>query len=376
MTDVLRVLVVEDNEDDATLLLMELRRGGFDPRATRVETPEALREALLGGPWDIVISDYSMPRFEAPQVLSVVQESGVEIPFIIVSGTVNEELAVASLKRGASDFISKGNLTRLNPAVRRELAAMVEHRERGRLEAQLRQSQKMEAIGHLAGGVAHDFNNLLAIILSYTELVMSSTPKADPRHEDMQAIRDAAERARSLAKQLLAFGSKQVLAPKVVDLNDLVREAERLLRRTIGQHIAFVEAFEEPLARVRVDPGQVSQILINLVVNARDAMPKGGTVRFETANVLLDDAYAAKNPGVKPGPYVGVFVADTGTGMDAETKAKVFEPLFTTKPVGEGTGLGLSTVFGIVKQSGGHVTVESELGRGTTFRVFLPRAVE
>ncbi len=375
MTDVLRVLVVEDNEDDATLLLMELRRGGFEPKATRVETPEALRETLLGATWDIVISDYSMPRFEAPQALAVVQESGVEIPFIIVSGTVNEELAVASLKRGASDFISKGNLTRLNPAVRRELAAMVEHKERRRLETQLRQSQKMEAIGQLAGGIAHDFNNLLAIITSYTELVIASTPAADPRHDDMLAIRDAADRAKALARQLLAFGRKQVLAPKLVDLNDLVRESERLLRRTIGQHIAFVEALEEPLAPVRVDPGQVSQILINLVVNARDAMPSGGTVRFETANVVFDDAYAAKNPGVKPGHYVGVSVADTGTGMDDETKSKVFEPLFTTKPVGEGTGLGLSTVFGIVQQSGGHVTVESELGRGTTFQVFLPRAV-
>lgn len=373
MSDALRVLIVEDNEDDATLLLMELRRGGFDPRPTRVETPGELRDALRAGAWDIVISDYSLPRFAAPEALAVVQESGVEVPFIIVSGTVNEELAVDSLKRGASDFVSKGNLTRLNPAVRRELAAQIEHRERRRLETQLRQAQKMEAIGQLAGGVAHDFNNLLQIIASYTDLLLAATDESDPRREDMLIIRGAADGATSLARQLLAFGRKQVLAPQVVDLNALVRETERLLRRTIGQNIEFVEALEDSLARVKVDPLQVKQILINLVVNARDAMPKGGKVRFETANVAFDEAYASMNPGVKPGAYAGLFVSDTGTGMDPETKSRVFEPLFTTKAPGQGTGLGLSTVFGIVQQSGGHVTVESELGRGSTFQVFFPR---
>lgn len=373
MSEPLRILVVEDNEDDATLLSLELRRGGFAPAMTRVETPEAMREELATGTWDIVVSDYSLPRFAAPEALAVLKESGVEVPFIIVSGTVNEELAVDSLKRGASDFISKGNLTRLNPAVRRELATMVEHRERRRLEGLLQQSQKMEVLGLLAGGIAHDFGNLLTVITSSTHLALSITDDEDPRRPDLLSISEAADRGTAMVKQLLAFGRRQELTPRVIDLNAIVHDTATLMRRAISRAIEFEEALDGSLSPVRVDPSQMNQVLMNLVVNARDAMPNGGTLRFETSNVALDDDYAAHNPGVVPGSYVGLFVSDTGTGMDAQTKARAFEPLFTTKR-DKGTGLGLSTVFGIVRQSGGHVTVESEIGRGTTFQVFLPRA--
>ena len=372
----LRLLLVEDCESDAMLLLRELRRGGFEPRWRRVETPEAMLEALRDETWDAVVSDYSMPRFAAPAALALLKESGLDVPFIIVSGTVNEEIAVDSLKRGAADFISKGKLTRLVPAMRRELAVTAEHRERRRLEAQLRQSQKMEAIGQLAGGIAHDFNNLLAVITSYSELLIDGLDEGDSRRDDLHEIRRAAERATALTRQLLAFSRRQVLQPTVVDLNAAVRDLERMLRRAIGSTIAFEAALDESIGRVRVDLGQLDQILINLAVNARDAMPGGGTLRFATANVTLGDDYAVEYPGVVPGDYVVVYVSDTGVGMDADTRARAFEPFFTTKAVGKGTGLGLSTVFGIVQQSGGHVTVDSVVGRGTTFQVYLPRIAD
>jgi signal transduction histidine kinase len=372
----LRVLVVEDCEDDAVLLLRELRRGGFEPQSRRVETAEAMSAALREQTWDVIVSDYSLPRFAAPEALALANESGLGVPFIIVSGTVNEEIAVDSLKRGASDFIAKGNLARLVPAMRRELAVAAEHRERRRLEAQLRQSQKMEAIGQLAGGIAHDFNNLLAVITSYSELLIDGMPGDDERRDDLHEIRRAAERATALTRQLLAFSRRQVLLPTVVDLNAAVRDLERMLRRAIGRDIEFEAALDDTIGRVRVDLGQLDQILINLAVNARDAMPSGGKLRFATANVALGPEYAAANPGVTAGDYVAVYVSDTGVGMDAETLARAFEPFFTTKEVGKGTGLGLSTVFGIVRQSGGHVAVESAVGRGTTFQVYLPRIAE
>ena len=371
----LRVLVVEDSEVDAQLLLRELQRGGFEPQARRVETAEAMQAALRGQTWDVIVSDYSLPRFTAPAALALLTESGLDVPFIIVSGTVNEEIAVDSLKLGASDFISKGNLTRLVPAMRRELAAAALHRERLRLEAQLRQSQKMEAIGQLAGGIAHDFNNLLAVITSYSELLIETFPTTDERRDDLLEIRRAAERATALTRQLLAFSRRQVLQPTVVDLNAAVRELERMLRRTIGSDIEFEAALDGTLGRVQVDPGQLDQILINLAVNARDAMPSGGRLRFETANVTLTATDTRENPGMTPGDYVALYVSDTGVGMDAETRARAFEPFFTTKEAGKGTGLGLSTVFGIARQSGGYVTVTSALGQGTTFQVYLPRLI-
>jgi two-component system, cell cycle sensor histidine kinase and response regulator CckA len=245
--------------------------------------------------------------------------------------------------------------------------------ERRLLEEQVQQSQKMEAVGRLAGGVAHDFNNILTAIGGYTDLLLADMPPDDARRQDVEEIHRAAQRAAALTQQLLAFSRRQVMQPKVVDLNAQVADIEKLLRRLIGEDILFATVLHPRAGNVRADPGQLEQVIVNLAVNARDAMPDGGRLTIETRNVELDESYRAEHPTVVPGPYVMLAVSDTGVGMSEETRSRMFEPFFTTKVRGKGTGLGLATVYGIVQQSGGHIWVYSEQGRGTTMRVYLPR---
>jgi PAS domain S-box-containing protein len=253
---------------------------------------------------------------------------------------------------------------------------IVDITDRKQLEMQLQRSQRMEAVGRLAGGVAHDFNNLLTVIKGYTELALNRSGVPAALTSDIQQIDNAAERASALVRQLLAFGRKQVLQPKPIDLNSIVLGLDKLMRRLMGPGIEMVTLCNQSIGTAKADPGQVEQVIMNLVVNARDAMPKGGRLTIETSNVELDASYALDHATVRPGRYVMLAVSDTGTGMDAETQAHIFEPFYTTKSSGRGTGLGLSTVYGIVKQSGGYIWVYSELGRGSTFKVYLPRIEE
>jgi two-component system, cell cycle sensor histidine kinase and response regulator CckA len=248
--------------------------------------------------------------------------------------------------------------------------------ERKRLETQFFQSQKMETIGRLAGGIAHDFNNLLTVIKGYTQLSLNHIQEGDPCRENIEEIKSAAERAAELTNQLLTFSRRQILDMKVLDLNTIVRGLEKMTGRIIGEDIEMFTVLDDRLGRVKTDPGQIEQVILNLVVNARDAMPAGGKLAIETANVVLDDTYARTHIGVTPGSYVMLSVSDTGCGISPEIKELIFEPFFTTKEEGKGTGLGLSTIYGIVKQSGGNIWVYSEPGRGTTFKIYLPRVEE
>ena len=662
---VLRVLLVEDSADDARLLVRQLVSAGYDVQHERVESPAAMRDALTRTSWDLVISDYSMPGFSGTAALNLLQEQGIDVPFIFVSGTIGEDVAVAAMKAGASDYVLKDKLKRLIPAIERELrdaemrrerrraheivlertrlaeltsevgvaltsvtplrdtlarcaralvrhldvlgagiwifaeqtqsldlqaaaglppqmvdrlnrlsledapigpiarerqpvhlnatggmaafgrewteaegitafggypllveervvgvlavfskrlvpdfvldgleavadqlAVGIEHRraeeelrqseerfsrvfraspagiaittadegrfvdaneafcaltgyargeilgrttaelgfvqdlieqaellehlrelgtvqnvdlevrtkrgdrrlvlasferielggrpcllslmhdisERKRLEDQLRQAQKMEAIGRLAGGVAHDFNNLLSVIIGYCDLLFRTLPADAAERSEIAEIRDAADAASGLTRQLLAFSRRQVVERRVLDLNAVVSRAERLLKRLVGDDIELIVRLAPALAPVQADAGQLDQVLMNLVVNARDAMPAGGTIVIETAPALLDEAFARDHPGARAGEYVCVSVSDNGIGMDADTQAHIFEPFFTTKEVGRGTGLGLATVYGIVKQSEAFIWVESARAQGTTFRIYFPPA--
>ena len=248
---------------------------------------------------------------------------------------------------------------------------------RRRLEEQFRQSQKMEAVGRLSGGIAHDFNNLLGVIIGYGETLVDKFANADPAHESVEEILKAGRRAASLTRQLLAFSRQQVLEPKAVNLNEIVSDTEKMLRRLMGEDIDFVTYLSDSLGTVKADPGQIEQVLMNLVVNARDAMPEGGKLTIETTNIRVDEIFVQRYSfSFKPGWYVLLSVSDTGIGMDPETQAHIFEPFFTTKGKDVGTGLGLATVYGVVKQSGGYIEVLSELGHGTTFKIYLPRIDE
>jgi two-component system, cell cycle sensor histidine kinase and response regulator CckA len=508
---ILRLLLVEDSGSDADLILRALATAGLRHSATRVETLADCRAALMTAQWDLVISDYSLPHFSAMAALRCLQERELDLPFIVVSGTTDEESAVTILKAGAHDFVTKQNLARLGPAIRRELqdarsrderrAAQHDLKEqrdmlrlvidtdpnlifvkdrRGRFvlanravadlygttvdamigqsegtwsvaldevvrsnsahdevlrsgqpscdegepitdartaavrwfetrrvplvlsdgtqqvlgigteiterrlahaalhasEEQFRQAQKMEAVGQLAGGIAHDFNNLLTAILGYSQLVLEQLGDESLVAGDLREILQAGERARGLTSQLLAFSRTQVVQPQILDLNAIISEAEQMLRRVIAADIRFEIAVDPNLGRVKADPGQMHQVLMNLAINARDAMPDGGTLRISTSNVLATVGEPRLGVSPSPQPCVALTVADTGSGMSPEVRARIFEPFFTTKGPGKGTGLGLSMVYGVVVTSGGLIAVDSEPDRGTTFTIHLPVADE
>jgi len=490
----MRVLLLEDDANDGQLIAHELGRLTPPPQIERVTGEASFLAALKDFAPDVILSDHNLPAFDGRRALAKTRAILPDIPFILVTGSLNEETAVSYLKAGATDYILKDRLVRLGPAIlealerARERQALRRHErlvreiidanpslifvkdwegrfvlvnqataeiygttvdglvgktdadfnpnaeevahflrddrevmasgrpkfvpeepvtnphtkqtrwfqtiklplrlpgeeavtmlgvateitERKLLEEQLLQSQKMEAVGQLAGGVAHDFNNILTAIVGYSDLLAAELGDNAQQREDIEEIRKAARRAAALTRQLLSFSRKQVLEPRIVDVNGVVLNLDKMLRSLMSENIELETQLAEDLDAARVDPNQLEQVIMNLAINARDAMPDGGTVTIETANATLGEDYAAKHVSVIPGVYVMLAVTDTGCGMTEATKARIFEPFFTTKPAGRGTGLGLSTVYGIVKQSGGNIWLYSEPNKGTTFKIYLP----
>jgi signal transduction histidine kinase len=374
MTTPLRVLIVEDSEEDAVLLVRELRRGPYEVSYERVDSPSAMSKAMAEREWDVVVCDYSMPRFPGMDALKILRAKTTELPFIFLSGTMGEEMAVEALKQGAHDYLMKDNLQRLLPAVRRELGDAELRKQRQQLEQQVQRLQKFEAIGRLAGGIAHDFNNALGVMLGWAQLGYEESLSGDRirLQKKFQAIRDEAQRSAGLTAQLLAFARRQVLQRRTLKIDDLVAEAVNLLRTAVGAQIEFKTILGTGLYGIKADPSLIHQVLMNLCLNARDAMPEGGRLVLETQDVELGEDFCKVHTYARAGRYVLLSVSDTGVGMDAATQDRIFEPFFTTKEMGRGTGLGLATVYGIVKQHEGFLNVYSEPGQGTTFRVYFP----
>jgi signal transduction histidine kinase/ActR/RegA family two-component response regulator len=343
-----------------------------------------------------VVEDYSHSRY----ALAALREKnfntaiaspiriGQRISAVLVAGADRPDRKVTMQDREAFDLLAGLVERALENASRfqelqetaAELRASTERREKAeaekaRLEAQLRQSQKLEAVGLLAGGVAHDFNNLLSVIQNYTEFVHEALDPTDPSREDLEEVLAAGERGTSLVRQLLTFSRREVVRPQVLDLNYLIAEMKKMLQTTVTAAVSVTLDLEDNLEPVELDPAQIQQILMNLTVNARDAMPNGGSLIVTTENVIVDDSFELEE-GCRPGPHVSLSVSDTGEGMTDEVRARIFEPFYTTKHRESGTGLGLATVYGIVRQAKGHVAVDSEPGIGTTFRIYLPVALE
>jgi two-component system cell cycle sensor histidine kinase/response regulator CckA len=373
MRSPLRILHLEDDPTVAERARATLEANGIHCAATRVQNYADFLAALEEGEIDLVLSDSVVSGMDGPLAITNLRTRWPDVPIILVSRALGEEGVADSLKRGAADFVLKARLARLVPAVRTAVQEVEAAARRKRLEAQNFEAQKMEAIGQLAGGVAHDFNNILSVIVGYSSLIDSSFKPNSTLQKYTEEIRLASERAAGLTRQLLVFSRNQTVLSVVLDLNDTLKELEGMLRRLIDENIEMTIVRGTRLGRIKADSGYVGQVLMNLVANARDAMPSGGKLTIATENATLDANYASARPDAIVGDYVLLSVCDTGTGMTDQVKECLFDPFFTTKPSGKGTGLGLAICLNIVQQCGGHINVESELGRGTNFRIYFPR---
>ena len=314
-------------------------------------------------------SDFGLKDGEVEQFL----RADREVLSTQLATFIPEEQATCT-RTGATRWFQTVKVPLLSPdgSARQVLGVSTDITERKQLEDQFRQAHKMEAVGRLAGGIAHDFNNVLTIVRAQTEFLLADMPADDMRRADVLEIQSAADRAAGFIRQLLAFSRRQLLQPEVLELNAVITGMESMVRRLVGEDVVLLTKLHPELPRVWADPGQLQQVILNLAVNARDAMPRGGSLLIETGVVELDEHYPRQHPSARPGRHVVLVVTDTGGGMDPATRSRIFEPFFTTKEPGKGTGLGLSTVYGIVKQSGGHIWVYSEVGRGTTFKLYFP----
>jgi two-component system cell cycle sensor histidine kinase/response regulator CckA len=342
----------------------------------RVSTLSSAMGAIESHSIDAILLDLGLPDSGGIETVERLRALvGERIPIVVLTSRDDDEIAVQAVHRGAQDYLIKSTTDAqlLARSVRYAHERAEWRRQTIEREAELRQAQKMEAVGRLAGGVAHDFNNVLTAIFGYTDLLIEQFTEDDPRRADVMEIRRSAERAASLTRQLLAFSRKQMMQPRVLNLNQVIESLSKLLERLIGEDIPLRVDAGADLWDVRADPGQIEQILMNLVANARDAMPEGGRLTIATANAAVEQEDQTGRPGLRPGAYVTLTVSDTGSGIPGHIRAHMFEPFFTTKEQGKGTGLGLATVYGIVKQNGGGVYVDSEEGEGTRFVIYLPR---
>lgn len=392
-TSLLRVLMVEDSKDDSALILRQLHHAGYLCMSRRVQDEASMRDALTMDRWDVVLCDSSIPRFGARCAIDLLEQMHLDIPLILVSGTARETTIADAMAAGAFDFVSKADLPRLLAVVERALRQTSERRAPSPAAAEhgdgphtggtaTQPSLKSDdvagdqsaaiALDETAGGVVHDFNNALSVILMYASLLAGNLPHDDPTREDLGEIVKAATRASALARRLLSAGLRPASTMQSVDLDGLIAGLERTLRRILGDAITLTVIRSPDLRPVRVDPAQMESAVLNLVLNARDAMPSGGTVTIETANVVR--AHERRDDGSQPpaGRCVMLSVTDTGTGMDETVKARAFDRLFTTKGPDKGTGLGLSTTRDFVRECGGAIDVDSAPGKGTRFEIHVP----
>ena len=379
-TTSIRVLLVEDDDGYASLLRaqLEIAQGGSAPAAIELERVSTLTAALVTlekEKTDVVLLDLGLPDSFGLDTIDRLRVAAATPPIVVLTARDDDTLAVQAVQRGAQDYLVKGrtDVQLLRRALRYACERAEWRREVVARETELRQAHKMEAVGRLAGGVAHDFNNVLTAIFGYTDLLLDQFPHDDPRREDVLEIRRSAERAAALTRQLLAFSRKQMMQTRVLSLNDVIGNLKNLLARLVGEDIRIDIQPAADLWTTRADPGQIEQVLMNLAANARDAMPEGGTFTMATANVVFEEEGRRDRPGLSAGAYATMTVSDTGTGVPESVRLHMFEPFFTTKGQGNGTGLGLATVYGIIKQSGGGIYVESEPGEGTRFLIYLPR---
>jgi signal transduction histidine kinase len=376
MTKPLRVLIVEDSPEDVDLLLWDLRKAGYEPEYRVVETPGQLRQALEEEEWQIVLSDFRLPAFTGMDALGIVQERAQDTPFIILSGEISEEAAVEALRAGARDFITKGRTARLLPAIVRELAEAIE-RKKLRLAEELSEKQRayalrMEAIETLSCGMAHEFNTILTSIIGYAQLVQRSLPASDPNRPYLANILAAAERGSRVTNTFLDYGRKPA-----------THQMERNLAELVAQLLSGIAPMMDPSIEIRsdlqgegltidIDCLQMEQVLKTLISNSRDAMPKGGAITVTTRRFTMDEGFTAAMGFGRPGDYALLSVTDTGCGMPPQVKVRAFDPFFSTKPSGSGTGLGLPLAYNTIKQHGGYISLESEEGKGTTVTLYLP----
>jgi two-component system, cell cycle sensor histidine kinase and response regulator CckA len=366
-----RILYLEDNERDRELLESVLVADGLVCDFVHAITRQEFEATLAQGAFDLIISDFTLPSYDGMSALAAARKTHQETPFIFVSGTIGEERAIESLKSGATDYVLKGRMDRLVSAVRRALREAQERVERRQLEDQLRKSQKMEAIGQLAGGIAHDLNNALTPIIIGTQLLRDAKDTAE-RDQLLDMIAASANRGAAMVKHILAFARGVKSQGQQIPLSHLVKEMVKIIEDTFPKSILISTKIGKELWNVSGDTTELYQVLLNLCVNARDAMPQGGELTLTVANVSPRQVIKSVSGDIPPGCYVVLSVADTGTGIPPEVLPRIFEPLFSTKPPDKGTGLGLSTVAGIVKKHNGFIQLHSEVGKGTEFKIYLP----